>query len=72
VRGAGVTYDHVFPIEIEQAGGFVQKLQIGYNTGENVYAAAQTFIVSRPSANPPHHPRDKLLYSLSFPLLSEI
>lgn len=44
----GKTYDHVFPIEIEQPGGMgVQNLQIGYNNGDNPFQAAQTFIVSR-------------------------
>ncbi len=40
----GVTYDHVFPIEIDVAGGGVQKLQIGYNNGENPFVVAQKFI----------------------------
>lgn len=40
----GVQYDHVFPIEIDQTGGGVATLQIGYNTGENPFVAAQRFI----------------------------
>jgi len=40
----GVQFDHVFPIEIDVAGGGVQNLQIGYNNGENPFTTAQTFI----------------------------
>ena len=40
----GTTYDHVFPIEIDVAGGGVQKMQIGYNNGENPFVVAQKFI----------------------------
>ena len=40
----GVQYDHVLPIEVDQTGGGVAKLQIGYNTGENPFVAAQRFI----------------------------
>jgi phospholipase A-2-activating protein len=43
----GVRYDHVFPIEIDQAAGgaaAVATLSIGYNTGENPFMAAQRFI----------------------------
>jgi phospholipase A-2-activating protein len=40
----GVHYDHVFPIEVDQAGGGLSQLQIGYNTGENPFNAAQRFI----------------------------
>ena len=41
----GVTYDHVFPIEIEDpATGGVRKLRIGYNNGENQFVVAQRFI----------------------------
>lgn len=40
----GVTYDHIYPIEVDQSGGGVAKLQIGYNTGENPFVAAQRFI----------------------------
>ena len=40
----GVKYDHVLPIEVDQTGGGVAKLQIGYNTGENPFVAAQRFI----------------------------
>ena len=40
----GVQYDHVLPIEVDQQGGGVAKLQIGYNNGENQFVAAQRFI----------------------------
>ena len=41
----GVSYDHVFPIEVEDpATGGVRKLQIGYNNGENQFVVAQRFI----------------------------
>jgi len=40
----GVVYDHVFPIEIEQATGEVAKLEIGYNNGQNPFNCAQDFI----------------------------
>jgi len=40
----GVQYDHVLPIEVDQTGGGVAKLQIGYNNGENQFVAAQRFI----------------------------
>uniref|UniRef100_A0A7S3QBI1 Phospholipase A-2-activating protein n=1 Tax=Chaetoceros debilis TaxID=122233 RepID=A0A7S3QBI1_9STRA len=40
----GVQYDHVFPIEMDAAGGAVQKFQIGYNNGDNPFNTAQTFI----------------------------
>ena len=40
----GVTYDHVLPIEVDQTGGGVANLQIGYNNGENPFVAAQRFI----------------------------
>jgi len=40
----GVQYDHVFPIEIDVAAGGIQRLQIGYNNGENPFAVAQKFI----------------------------
>eukprot|EP01083_Nonionella_stella_P062517 162532_1 len=40
----GVQYDHVFPIEMDAAGGVVQKFQIGYNNGDNPFNTAQTFI----------------------------
>jgi phospholipase A-2-activating protein len=40
----GVQYDHVFPIEIDVASGGIQRLQIGYNNGENPFTAAQKFI----------------------------
>mmetsp|Transcript_15612 Transcript_15612/g.26089 ORF Transcript_15612/g.26089 Transcript_15612/m.26089 type:complete len:694 (-) Transcript_15612:82-2163(-) len=40
----GVQYDHVLPIEVDQEGGGVAKLQIGYNTGENAFVAAQRFM----------------------------
>lgn len=40
----GVSYDHVLPIEVDQTGGGVAKLQIGYNNGENPFVAAQRFI----------------------------
>ncbi|MGK3740232.1 MAG: phospholipase A-2-activating protein [Bacillariaceae sp.] len=40
----GAQYDHVLPIEVDQADGGVAKLQIGYNNGENQFVAAQRFI----------------------------
>ena len=40
----GKKYDHVLPIEVDVPGGGVQKLQIGYNNGENPFVAAQQFI----------------------------
>lgn len=40
----GVTYDHVFPIEIDVASGGVAKMQIGYNDGNNPFVVAQKFI----------------------------
>jgi phospholipase A-2-activating protein len=40
----GVTYDHVFPIEIDVASGGVAKMQIGYNNGDNPFVVAQKFI----------------------------
>ena len=40
----GVTYDHVFPIEIDVASGGVAKMQIGYNNGNNPFVVAQKFI----------------------------
>jgi len=40
----GVKYDHVLPIEVDIPGGGVQKLQIGYNNGENPFVTAQNFI----------------------------
>eukprot|EP00804_Cyclotella_cryptica_P003849 CCRYP_015725-RA/>CCRYP_015725-RA protein AED:0.13 eAED:0.13 QI:658/1/1/1/0.5/0.33/3/49/678 len=40
----GKKYDHVLPIEIDVPGGGVQKLQIGYNNGENPFVTAQQFI----------------------------
>lgn len=40
----GVSYDNVYPIEVDQAGGGVAKLEIGYNNGENPFTAAQRFI----------------------------
>jgi phospholipase A-2-activating protein len=49
----GVQYDHVLPIEVDQTGGGVAKLQIGYNNGENPFAAAQRFIDSY--MLPQHH-----------------
>lgn len=42
----GVKYDHVLPIEVDQQGGGVAKLSIGYNNGENPFVAAQRFIDS--------------------------
>jgi len=39
----GVHYDHVLSIEIDVANE-VQKLQIGYNNGENPFVTSQTFI----------------------------
>lgn len=49
----GQAYDHVLPIEVDQTGGGVAKLQIGYNTGENPFVAAQRFIDSH--MLPQHH-----------------
>jgi phospholipase A-2-activating protein len=40
----GVSFDHVFPIEIDTVSGQVQTLQIGYNNGDNPFVTAQTFI----------------------------
>lgn len=40
----GVQYDHVFPIEVDGANGGVVSLQMGYNTGENPFVAAQRFV----------------------------
>eukprot|EP00584_Thalassiosira_punctigera_P002736 CAMPEP_0172529212 /NCGR_PEP_ID=MMETSP1067-20121228/3349_1 /TAXON_ID=265564 ORGANISM="Thalassiosira punctigera, Strain Tpunct2005C2" /NCGR_SAMPLE_ID=MMETSP1067 /ASSEMBLY_ACC=CAM_ASM_000444 /LENGTH=857 /DNA_ID=CAMNT_0013313225 /DNA_START=63 /DNA_END=2636 /DNA_ORIENTATION=+ len=40
----GERYDHVLPIEIDVPGGGIQKLQIGYNNGENPFVTAQKFI----------------------------
>lgn len=40
----GVKYDHVLPVEIDTTGGGVTQLQIGYNTGEHPFVAAQRFI----------------------------
>jgi phospholipase A-2-activating protein len=40
----GAQYDHVFPIEVDQTGGGVASLKIGYNDGENPFVAAQRFI----------------------------
>lgn len=49
----GVQYDHALPIEVDQEGGGVAKLQIGYNNGENQFVAAQRFIDSH--MLPQHH-----------------
>jgi phospholipase A-2-activating protein len=49
----GVKYDHVLPIEVDQTGGGVATLQIGYNNGENPFAAAQRFIDAH--MLPQHH-----------------
>ena len=40
----GVAYDHVFPLEVDQPGGGLQNLQIGYNNGDNPFVVAQQFI----------------------------
>lgn len=40
----GKQYDHILPIEVDVPGGGVQKLQIGYNNGENPFVTAQAFI----------------------------
>ncbi len=40
----GQAFDHVLPIEVDQTGGGVAKLKIGYNNGENPFMAAQRFI----------------------------
>eukprot|EP00934_Nitzschia_sp_Nitz4_P000364 Nitzschia sp. Nitz4//scaffold61_size107673//42780//45119//NITZ4_004232-RA/size107673-processed-gene-0.56-mRNA-1//1//CDS//3329555701//364//frame0 len=52
----GVSYDHVLPIEVDQSGGGVAKLQLGYNNGENPFVAAQRFIDSY--MLPQHHLND--------------
>ena len=39
----GVSYNHVFPVEIETSTG-LRALQLGYNNGENPFIAAQRFI----------------------------
>ena len=52
----GVAYDHVFPIEVDQTGGGVAELQIGYNNGENPFVAAQRFIDAH--VLPQHHLND--------------
>jgi len=49
----GVKYDHVLPIEVDQTGGGVANLDIGYNNGENPFVAAQRFIDSH--VLPQHH-----------------
>lgn len=49
----GVQYDHVLPIEVDQQGGGVANLQIGYNNGENPFTAAQRFIDAH--ILPQHH-----------------
>jgi phospholipase A-2-activating protein len=49
----GVTYDHVLPIEVDQTGGGVAELKIGYNNGENTFTAAQRFIDAH--MLPQHH-----------------
>lgn len=40
----GESFDRVYPIEVEGVGGTVRKLEIGYNTGQNSFVAAQHFI----------------------------
>lgn len=40
----GKEYDHVLPIEIDQQGGGVATLKIGYNVGDNPFVTAQEFI----------------------------
>ena len=52
----GVQYDHVLPIEVDQTGGGVAKLEIGYNNGENQFVAAQRFIDAH--VLPQHHLSD--------------
>jgi len=49
----GVQYDLILPIEVDQQGGGVATLQIGYNTGENPFVAAQRFIDAH--MLPQHH-----------------
>ena len=49
----GVKYDLILPIEVDQQGGGVAKLNIGYNTGENPFVASQRFIDSH--TLPQHH-----------------
>jgi len=56
----GVTYEHVYPIEVDQTGGGVAKLQIGYNEGENPFVAAQRFIDAY--MLPQHHLNDVANY----------
>lgn len=55
----GVAYNHVFPIEIEQADGGVRKLEIGYNNDQNPFQAAQDFIVSHHHNTMPTWSRSK-------------
>lgn len=52
----GVQYDHALPIEVDQTGGGVAKLEIGYNNGENQFVAAQRFIDAH--VLPQHHLSD--------------
>jgi len=52
----GVQYDHALPIEVDQTGGGVAELQIGYNNGENQFVAAQRFIDAH--VLPQHHLSD--------------
>ena len=40
----GVEYDYALPVELETTGGQVVTFQLGYNTGENPFVAAQRFI----------------------------
>ena len=56
----GESYDHVLPIEVDQTGGGVAKLQIGYNNGENPFVAAQRFIDQH--VLPQHHLNDIARY----------
>ena len=40
----GERFDHVLPIEFEAPETGLQKLQIGYNNGDNPYTTAHLFI----------------------------
>ena len=41
----GIAYDMVIPVEIESpTSGGIQKLEIGYNAGQNTFMVAQAFI----------------------------
>ena len=40
----GVPFDHVYPVDVDGADGSTNRLEIGYNDGENVFSAAQRFL----------------------------